>query len=178
MKNILLIVFVLMTSLSFAQTEKGNFLVGGNAGFQSNSNNTTIAFSPNVGYFVKNNFAVGALSTLSSVKQDFLKTTTFNIGPFARYYVGHSNFKPFGLVQVAYLSYTVKDLDPPTSRSSIDGFGFTVGVGGSAFISRDVAFEGILGYNSLRYATADPVNNISLSFGFQIFINSHIKNHQ
>jgi hypothetical protein len=177
MKNIFVVFFVLMTGYSFAQTEKGNFLVGGTAGFQSNSNNTTIAFSPNVGYFIAKNFAVGASSTLSSVKEDYQKITTFDIGPFARYYVGHSNFKPFGLVQLGYLSYTVKDLDPPTSKSSIDGFGFTVGVGGSAFISRDVAFETIFGYNSQRYATADPVNNISLSLGFQIFINSHIKNH-
>lgn len=175
MKNIFLILFVLMAGYSFGQTEKGNFLVGGTAGFQSSSTNTTIAFSPNVGYFVKNNFAIGASSTLSSVKEDFQKITTFNIGPFARYYVGHSNFKPFGLLQLGYLSYTVKELDTPPSKSSIDGFGFTIGVGGAAFISRDVAFETILGYNSQRYATADPVNNISLSLGFQIFFNRHIK---
>src|ERR1700710_1032719 len=105
MKNIFLVICLCIAGQLFAQTEKGNFLVGGTAGFQTNSTNTTIAFSPNVGYFVKNNLAVGASSTLSSVKEDFLKTTTFNIGPFARYYVGHSNFKPFGLVQLAYLSY-------------------------------------------------------------------------
>ncbi len=171
MKKLVVVVLVFVTTHLFAQTEKGDFLVGGSIGFQTTSGNSNITFAPNVGYFVKNNFAVGANVNLSSVKQDIQKITEFDLGPFARYYVGHNNLRPFASLSLLYKTNTVKDTDDGT-KSSVNGFGYTLGVGAAAFFSPDVAFEGFFGYNFSQFETAESNRGVSLNLGFQVYINS------
>ncbi|MCD0489431.1 porin family protein [Pedobacter sp. MC2016-14] len=94
-----------------AQTEKGNFVVGGTVQYQSekvdgaNKADKTFQIVPSVGYFVANNIAVGTgigyqyakdYTTVASVQ-----TSAFVVSPFARAYKGVSDqFKFFGQLSV------------------------------------------------------------------------------
>lgn len=172
MKKIIFAALVLITTNTFAQTEKGNWLVGGMVGFQSQTGTSSITFSPNVGYFIKNNFVAGIDFGLSSTKLDNQIKTDVDLGPFARYYFGHANFRPFTMLKISYLTQNVKDSDPnPISLTQV-GFGYLLGVGGSAFISPDVSFDGMFGYRFSQYATAESNKQLSLKFGFQVYLNT------
>ncbi|HSN62224.1 MAG TPA: hypothetical protein VLR49_14890, partial [Ferruginibacter sp.] len=98
MKKLLLLtaIILIVTSVSFAQTQKGNWLVGGSAEFSSQKtgdfNNTTLSFQPAAGYFVANDVAVGAgLGFASSKDEGEDAVTAFSFAPFVRYY-----FAPLG----------------------------------------------------------------------------------
>ena len=94
-----------------AQLSAGHILVGGDAGYTSNhpddqdatldTKTTTGSFSPRIGYFIKDNLAIGLDIQYHGTKEvkdendtsvdgTVLKTTTTNtsalIGPFVRYY--------------------------------------------------------------------------------------------
>lgn len=79
-------------------TAKGNFMIGGSAGFSHSKNNLSCSknfdFAPNIGYFIIDGLAVGAtpMYSYSNIKpynnNSFsLKTIshTFSIAPFVRY---------------------------------------------------------------------------------------------
>src|SRR5579859_4202038 len=89
---------VLMTSAYAvsAQTNKGQWLAGGNVSFKSESNgpadaqkSTTFQLSPDAGYFFIDNLAAGIRLNYQSekVKNDPNGASTlFFAGPFVRYY--------------------------------------------------------------------------------------------
>lgn len=103
-----------------AQTEKGKIILGGSIGYSSskyNSNNidgkqTSFDLVPSVGYFVKDNLALGLgigyseVTFTSNDRSEFLlyqknKTDYFIVSPFIRHYVNISDqFKFFGQLSV------------------------------------------------------------------------------
>src|SRR3989337_2214932 len=91
-----LMAFLVFTLAASAQTEKGSWLVGGNVEVNTAEDDTQIDFSPNAGYFLLDNLAVGARVGLNYRKQETTKTTSLGFGPFARYYFGTTNIRPFG----------------------------------------------------------------------------------
>jgi outer membrane protein len=113
----LLFAVTLVTTLVNAQTSSGNMMVGGMIDFSSSSSqggsindNSGFTFMPSFGYFISDNFAVGASLTLGSSRSGTgaAKSTTskFGIGPFARYYIFTSNESLgfFGQASVGFLS--------------------------------------------------------------------------
>ena len=101
MRSIFVLALSVLTLASEAQTSKGNFLLGGSVSFNSakekvtlegtsetSKPTTTLAFTPNAGYFIMDNLAVGGSLTLLSVneKESETKTSTFLFAPFVRYY--------------------------------------------------------------------------------------------
>jgi len=108
-------IFIFLTSvLSFyivnAQTEQGNFLVGGGFGASFSTQkieapvvndpnktliterrSTGITFNPKVGFFIIDGFAAGLEAdinnTVTKDKKDNVKSTSsyFTVGPFVRY---------------------------------------------------------------------------------------------
>lgn len=104
MKKVTLILFAAFLTLSLhAQTSSGNMMVGGSLRLFSNSypdsdnDNSSATFSPSFGYFIMDNFSVGGILSFSSSKSDNgptdTKSSSFDIGPFARYYKFTSNEK-------------------------------------------------------------------------------------
>ena len=168
MKKILVAIAMLISLASFAQTEQGDWLVGGTAGFRTNKNNNQFNFSPNAGYFFLKNFAAGANLQINFSEAGTLKTTTVGVGPFARYYFGNSNFRPFAVTQLDFLSATSKFNSVKTTSN---GIGWLLGIGGAAFLNENVAFESIAGFNYTKYKNASSNTGFSLSFGFQVYIN-------
>jgi outer membrane protein len=102
MKNFLSLMLLLAASLyGHAQTTSGKKMVGGSLRFSSFSYETSstvgnsFTISPTFGYFIRDNFAVGSGITLGGGRRTSSTGTstssTFGVGPFARYYKYSSN---------------------------------------------------------------------------------------
>src|SRR5690606_17310637 len=99
--------------------DKGNFIVEGNLGFNTQDDKTdevkttTFNFNPQVGYFVTDKIAVGIYANVGTVNNDDysatdvqVKSNTFDIGAFGRYYFLElgSRFKTYAEVAAGYES--------------------------------------------------------------------------
>src|SRR5690606_27663341 len=78
-----------------AQTEKDDWMVGGNFNINATDNRTELGFRPSAGYFVARNFALGGNLAFVFSKAGPVKNTEFGIGPFARLYFTSNVFRPF-----------------------------------------------------------------------------------
>jgi len=176
MKKNLKITFVLLILTGFAtvataQTEKGNFLLGGTsslnfASLSVNLENDNISedvgkmsnleFTPGAGYFIADNLAVGVQFSVNSASQEedgdkYTETTTMLL-PFARLYFGKSNVKPF--VQAGIGPGWQKggyNNDKETENLTL----YEVDGGLAVFINRHISLDFILGFG---WATAKPDN--------------------
>ena len=171
-KNVcsLLLAFLALGLAASAQTEKGSWLVGGNVELNTAKNNTVIGFTPMAGYFLINNFAVGADVNFNYTKSGTGKQTTFGIGPFARYYLGTMNIRPFAHANVDFVSTNTK---VGTTSSTATGTNFFLGAGLAAFINRNVAIEGLAGYSSTSTANQGSYGGFGLKIGFQVYLSRY-----
>src|SRR5262245_15818491 len=116
MKILLLLSLSLgLAIIAKSQINKGQFLVGGNASFETvkydgenvaGYKTTTFVFSPNVGYFIIPKFAGGLRLNFSSYKQnppDYTQTIIF-LSPFLRYYLLSQKQKVNVLVDASYIN--------------------------------------------------------------------------
>lgn len=94
-----------------AQTEKGKWMVGGNASYDLekvqdvDGNKQSYAIQPTVGFFIQDNLALGlGLGYAGNFEKSStgLETTSgeFTLMPFARMYKGDGNFKFFSQLGV------------------------------------------------------------------------------
>ena len=163
--------FVLSSS---AQTEKGTFLLGGTASYQSTKSDAAGAKAdqelnlvPNVGYFVADNFALGTGVGYNYSKVGGASATGQNeavvVNPFGRYYVGLSDqFKFFGQASVPMAFGTVKATDANGDAGDKVGTSTSIGVAlspGFAYyptkkIGIEFAFKGA-SYNSYKVKDAN-----------------------
>ena len=111
MKKLILSIVALssLTLASYAQTEKGKFILGGTALYETSKSDAANANSaenlnlvPNLGYFVSDNFAIGTGIGYSFSKAAVASATGINnaviVSPFGRYYAGLSDqFKFFAV---------------------------------------------------------------------------------
>lgn len=168
MKKLVFVLFVIVTGFAAsAQTEQGNWLVGGNIELNTAKDDTRINFSPSAGYFFVDNFAAGARVSLDYSKRPNVKTTTFGIGPFARYYFGTTNIRPFGQADVNFTSSKTKT---SSTSSSLNGTQWFLGAGLAGFINRNVALEGIAGYRHTAIEKRDGTGGFNLRIGFQVYL--------
>ncbi len=167
MKKVLFIAaFAAVSLTSSAQFAKGDSYISGNVGFTSSSkklnstttvleNKTDLSVSPNYGYFVTNNIAVGVGLGygMNTTKNDatgakIVDGSTLSAGVFARYYTTPAKaFSFFGNLGVNYTSGTEK---LPTSVKTT-GFDVAIAPGISYFVSNRLAIESTIG--SLGYST-------------------------
>lgn len=159
-------VLVLAGSVS-AQTEKGDWLVGGNVMVNTTDNNTNIAISPTAGYFFFNNFAAGGIFSFGHSKSGETKITSVSAGPFARYYFLKGNLKPLVLAEFEFgsTSTRVGSIKETGSRRSM-----LLGGGLAAFVNRNVAIETIAGYGRTKLEDYDGAGGFVLKIGFQVYL--------
>lgn len=162
-----LLAFMTIGLAASAQTESGNYLVGGNFTLNTAKNDFRLALTPSVGYFIINNLAAGANVDLSYSKVGTNKTTTFGVGPFARYYLGTLNIRPFAHANVNFTSNRSKNV---TGSETFNGTNYFLGGGLAAFINRNVAIEGLAGYSHTNYAHLSGSGGFNLRIGFQIYL--------
>ncbi|MEO5979466.1 MAG: outer membrane beta-barrel protein [Chryseolinea sp.] len=140
-----LAVILFMLAFGFcakAQTSQGSVSLGGGFNFGASKDQnpgnddktTSFSFSPQVGYFVVDNFEVGLALSLSTVNQkpgdgtDY-KDSGFGIGPFARYYIFTSNekFAFFGDARFGFNAYKHKPESGNDSKGSVAAFSVSPG---------------------------------------------------
>jgi hypothetical protein len=173
MRKLMFFLFLFVSVLTHAQTEKGTVMIGGGLGLKTGEGASEFNLNPNVGFFVANNFALGGSLNFATSKTGEISTTNFGIGPFARYYVGSTNTKPFVVTEFDYLTTTIKNGE---QKFNANGFGFLFGLGFAAFVNQTVAIEGVTGYNYSKFEDSDGSSGFAMRFGFQIYFNRRSMN--
>jgi hypothetical protein len=174
-KVFVLLSMVLLIQTSFAQVNKGQWLVGGSTTFTSTSqgdySNTNFDFSPNVGYFFMNNFAGGLrLGFMSDKDKGDDATSSFNIAPFLRYYFlpAEKKVNVFGDASYGFGSYNSGGGEGDSKMNSSN---FSIAAGPAIFLTPHTALEFALSYNSMKFEdVADRYNTIGFNVGFQIHL--------
>lgn len=178
MKKLLFIFLLLFTATTsvLAQTQQGNWMIGGNATFaslkQGDFKVTTIGISPTAGYFIANDLAIGASLNLTSYKEeDDDAETDFSAGPFVRYYFVNlgPSAKLFAQADIAFGS----------TKFFGESEGFTdwgISAGPAIFLNPHTALEITLGYGSKKYKIdEDATSAFGVNVGFQIHLGGGAK---
>ena len=174
-------VAVAFSAATYAQTEKGNWMVGSDLSFSYESakltssekrNNVTVEresttntfkFIPNVNYFVINNLAVGLGLEYRHEKTKGASdaTNSFAIAPNAHYYfpIG-GKLAPFVGAKVGYAWQSEGSSDSQKSR----GFLFGLKGGIAYFVNEGAALTGYVGYDYMNLKEKVNTNN-SEKFG-------------
>jgi hypothetical protein len=167
-------------SAAFSQSNinKGDWMLGGDAGFSSQKHGdyktTSFSLAPNAGYFFINSFAGGLRAEVSSVKESVgsndATTSGFALAPFVRYYFLPATQKvnlfadaSFGFGQNKYESGVVD------SKSNFTQLGIKAGP--AIFLTPATALEITVGYNSTKIKDVeDRENAFGVNVGFQIHL--------
>ncbi|KHJ38353.1 hypothetical protein PBAC_13590 [Pedobacter glucosidilyticus] len=178
-KTILLLLICFAFKFSFAQLEKGNWLVGGSGSFSSakymgipvDFTQTNIDISTTLGYFILNKFVTGVSGGYSYVKADYYghpnyinsSYNTYNIGPFLRYY-----FLPIQQRAnvFAQTEYNLGFSDDKLYRKAL-----SFKAGPVLYINNNIGIEFNLGYSIIQ--NEDSVRKIyafQTGIGFQIHL--------
>lgn len=166
-KFLLLPILLLSFQLLHAQTDKGDWMVGGMLGFNTAKNSATVSFDPQVGYFFLKNLVMGGQFNLDYSEQGSIHITDFGIGPFVRYYFGETKARPFFAGDMDFITNRVKT---NTTTINSQAFGYFLGGGASFFINDNVAVDGVLGYRHTKYKNEDGRGGLNFRVGFQVFL--------
>jgi hypothetical protein len=181
MKKVLFSLALLVAgSAAFAQVNKGQWLVGGNVGFntekRADANNdfreTSFNVSPNAGYFFADRIAGGLRINLESSKVKGAEDgfTIFTAAPFVRYYFLPAIQKVNVLADASYGFGSLSN----GKRGSVNEF--NIAAGPAVFLTPNTALEFTLAYNSKGgeyFEVANDVkrlNAIRFNVGFQIHL--------
>ena len=180
-KFLLLAAFGFAATMADAQINKGQFMVGGNANFQTSkvedasddSRITTINFNPNIGYFFIDNLAGGLRLSVSSYKEkgEDEGFTSLSASPFIRYYFLPATEK---VNLFADASFGIGTLGSDNKESFNQ---FSISAGPAVFLTPNTALEFSIGYNSVggdAYGGDKRYNTIGLNIGFQIHLGSGV----
>lgn len=173
---------ILCTISANAQITKGNWMVGGNGSFKNykttyldNFTQITQAgyaldLSPNVGYFVVDNFSIGGIVSFSfnNPSGSSNNSLSFGLAPFVRYYFRKSDkiINPF--LQGSY----------SFNRSKIQSGGgyyksseYSLKGGSAFFLNSSVALEITIEYNSsINNVNNNQYDNFTTGIGLQIHL--------
>ena len=169
-----LIALVSLTGIVSAQTvNKNAWMLGGTMGCNSiktEGNDTSeiwFNLSPNVGYYITNDLAIGARFSLFTYSYGGSVNYQVGVGPWARYYFINSLFAQagmdFGSAGFDFFSFNA------------DGGSTTIhmGIGYSWFLNNSVAIEPSLQY-SIYSADEDGLLADYTRFGFNIGVQAFI----
>ena len=171
---------LLMLTTGFAQTQKGNVLIGANLSdiglnFQKDNTQFSLNINPKAGWFVKDNLAVGGEVNMGLNTQKGATAIAYGFGVFGRKYYGAETTnlartaKWFLEANAGIYGLNISGTD--LIKSSTNGVGLGIGPGYSYFISQNIALEALAKYNFTAGFGNSPANNsIKLGLGFQIYL--------
>lgn len=170
-----LICLALLLSASFlyvkAQTVAGTKMLGGGLTYSSEKGTylnedekySSLFFNPSMGYFISDGLAIGINLAIGSSKEEVLnnedKTSTFGIGPFARYYMHTSNENFAFFAQGSFLYLSVKD-DPAGNNNDSNGraIDFAISPGFAYFFNEHWSME--LSFRGIAVTSSDPNRDV------------------
>lgn len=183
----------LLTQVSFAcavlagatahaqnQTQKGNLMVGSdisniNLNFQKENTAFGLGLSPKLGYFVKDNIALGGYVNIDFNTSKGATDLGYGIGVFGRYYVKskqleivrNSRFFLEANAGVAGRNISVKD----GGKTNTNGVDFGFGPGWTYFVTPDVGLEALVKYDVVAgFGNATSSRSLDFKIGFQIYL--------
>lgn len=200
MKKILLLssLFIIgFTGITHAQIEQGNLMLGSDIGSGLVSNTSSglfglnfglnegagynVGISPKVGYFIKDNFMLGAVVNLGFAKSAesrgiSTQTTTYGVQALTRYYLSPGEEGVDNLLKRGrFFTEATAGVAGVNVKNGLttNGFAFGVGPGYSYFVSNTVALETTLKYNGLVGGGNTTYQHaLGLNFGVQVFLPS------
>ncbi len=181
MKRIFITVLGLfMLTTSFSQTQKGNVLIGADlsnigVNFQKDNTQFSLNINPKVGWFVRDNLAVGGEVNMGLNTQKGSTSFTYGVGVFGRKYYGAATTNlsrtAKWFIEANAGLYGVNLTGTNLISTSTNGFGLGIGPGYSYFLSENIALEALAKYNLTAGFGNSPTNNsIKLGLGFQIYL--------
>ncbi len=186
MKKLLAVLFAFFSVTSFAQTEKGKYLVGGSAdmsmSFTGINNSFNMSLSPQFSAFVTKGLAIGARysfgisasKTFDNNKQEYVSVSTFTsgIGPLIRGYVGKKQLKGVFAAGANYLTTTTLRKN---NVSGTSGYNATAFVGAAYFFNPLLSLEFGLYVTNTGYQKRLSTTRGGLSVGFFVFLDNKKK---
>jgi outer membrane protein W len=168
-KMLLFILMITSVAALEAQTNRGDWMVGGNLRINTTESNNEVTFQPMAGYFFAKSFAAGSEFKLSFSKFGSEKSTSIGLGPFARYYfnLNNSSFKPLVHSSFTFESVTTRQ-NSIKNRNTVTSL--FIGAGAAYFINENVAIEAIAGYNRSKYENLDSEGGFAFRMGFQVHL--------
>ena len=175
----LLLVATSVASVSHAQLQKGNVLVGGDlANFSLGLDKGSyfkVDISPKAAWFIKNNIAVGAYVNLGLTTAKNSNTeTVYGVGALARYYAGPDQIATDGILRHARLFAEGNvgiEGDNVSHGPSTNGLGLGIGPGVAYFITPNIGLETLLKYNGIvGFGSDASTNTLNLNVGFQVYL--------
>ena len=138
------------------------------------TNGLNINLSPQAGYFVVDNFAVGAMVNLDLTKPKGGNTTQTNwsVGGFGRYYVGKNEINSL-LKNGRFFAEGTAGVGGvnSSSGSTTNGVDLGIGAGYAYFITRNVSLDALLKLNTIvGGGNTNGQADLGLRIGFQIYL--------
>src|SRR3954451_1345667 len=176
----LLVVALCIATISQAQLQRGNILVGGDlVGFEfglKKGSNTDISLTPKAMWFIHDNIAVGAYIKFGLLTaKDQGTDITYGVGPIGRYYINdqkvnllqHGRWFFEGNVGIEGSNLS----NGNGENSSTNGLGIGVGPGYAYFITPNIGLETLLKYNGIiGFGNTTTTSNLNLNLGLQIYL--------
>jgi hypothetical protein len=181
----LLIINLSMSSLVLSQTEKGQFLIGGQYSLNFSSNSSTVKGSnnsyvsgktrslqlaPQVGYFVIRNGSLGLEFRYNFEKEigqaiqgadNYNYTRSYSFVPFVRYYIGRGRIKPYLHADIGpgWRKTGMKNtiMAEFTQKSKLLFYELRGGLG--IFVNKYISFDIGIGYESTTIFYSQPLVN-------------------
>jgi hypothetical protein len=167
----LLIAFLLSFACE-AQTQKGAIMIGGSGGVGF-KDAFSISLNPNLGFFVTNDFAIGAGVPLQFYKQKDYNSVSGGLQPFARYYFGKpAATRLFAQANGMYHLSRSKGGSPndPNKINTYSQNSFGGGLGLVHFVIEQVGLEAKLSYTNGQMFPAYRGGGFGLNFGIQVHL--------
>lgn len=175
-KLVFTMAILLVSTIGFAQIQKGDIQITGNVGFSKTETSggteiSRITILPKAGFFLSETTSLGGILGYSSVKVSGITTTdVFNIGAYARFHKSVAD--NFYLYLEPSLTYGFAG----GSNSSNDAIDIRLSPGMTYFMSPKFALDmnyGMIGYNkdtggAENYGLNLNMSNITLGASFYI----------
>lgn len=172
----LLVVLLGTASISQAQLQRGNVLIGGDlAGFDLGLNEGSsfaMSLTPKAAWFVRDNVALGGYVDFGlQTAKDAGVNANYGVGALGRYYFSKAN------VDVARGTRFFAEANAgfqgvnTSGGNSTNGLGLGIGPGLAYFLNQNIALEGLLKYNGIvGFGSSATSSRLQLNLGFQIYL--------
>jgi hypothetical protein len=175
----LIILCLFAAEKSNAQLERGNAIVGAdvanfNIGLKKGSQ-THISITPKAAWMLNSNLAVGGYVDFDLVSQKIAGTTytstAYGIGALARYYINDPRVNILRSGRWFFEGNAGFEGTNVKNGNSTNGLGLGIGPGYAYFITKNIAFEGLLKFNeNVGFGNTTSTSNLNLGLGFQIYL--------
>ncbi len=177
----LLMSTVFFAATGFAQTQKGNVMVGAqlaNIGgtFQNGGSVFNLNLTPKAGWFIQDNVAIGVDVNLGLTTGNDQTDFLYGIGAFGRYYVADKKVeidKKARWFFEASAGFNGVNRKVGDASTNTNGLGLGIGPGLAYFITPNIGLEGLVKYDlTVGFGSSTTAHRVSFNLGFQIYLPS------